>query len=392
MNSTRWTIVFCAALFGGLLFTIAGLRSLNTGFVSLRDSHENRWRCMPLRVPPVPYIEGTISHDDLRRVALALVPRWTVPKVATVLHAVRLWGLRSHFSDDPPAVRSRSRILSGMEMVQLGLDDRFLHESLVAAESILYRTPSGIAVKYGDTSNLGHCDQLLEVAAEIGLAAESPVHPSGGQAGTLNDVIRDSLRSFVIDQELEFTAIAYSRWLPPEDHWTNRFGESTTFDQLAEALLKRPIGQGACYATHVPYALVSILRANDSHRIISSATTERIEKRLRDLSGLLERSQAENGGWFADWAESARASSKNPPDGLECIYVTGHQLEWIALAPDRVRPPRKTVAKAARLLTELILQDDATTLSNSDNYAPFSHAARALMLLNLVEASELISS
>jgi hypothetical protein len=375
--------------------TITPLGMMMTGTMrnasSTSVSINNKWQSVPLSIRIEPFTGAPLSQDQLRRVALAVVPRWKVGKVPSILHALRLWGPQSTFSDDRFIHPNRLGILSGDQMVQILLDDRKLHKSLVPCESILYWKPDGIEVQYGHNSTPAHCDQLLKVLAEIGLPANTPVSTFGEHQGTINDIIKGSLRDFLIDQELEFTAVAYSRWLPPVKSWTNRFEETCSFDNLADALLKKPLGKGACYGIHVPYALVNLLRANEQHSVVSSATAKSIENRLVEISRLLESHQDESGAWFGDWT-TAPVSGTSSQNSFEIITATGHHLEWVALAPNRLRPSEQSVAKAARLLARLIPEHDSITISNPRSYGPFSHAARALMLLHNVNPERIIQT
>ena len=64
--------------------------------------------------------------------------------------------------------------------------------------------------------------------------------------------------------------------------------------------------------------------------------------------------------------------------------VTGHHLEWLALAPEEVQPPRETVIRAAQWLTRSLREMDEKDLLEA--YGPYTHAARALCLWRGVEA------
>jgi len=82
--------------------------------------------------------------------------------------------------------------------------------------------------------------------------------------------------------------------------------------------------------------------------------------------------------WLGRWHES-KAPLADAPWAFQAIAVTGHHLEWIALAPPQFRPRRESVERAALALARLIPQQPPPTVANS--YAPFSHAARALLLM-----------
>ena len=64
--------------------------------------------------------------------------------------------------------------------------------------------------------------------------------------------------------------------------------------------------------------------------------------------------------------------------GIEVILATGHHLEWLALAPVEVQPPRESIIRAAQWLVQAMREVDARTLDI--DYGPFSHAGRALSL------------
>jgi hypothetical protein len=218
---------------------------------------------------------------------------------------------------------------------------------------------------------------------------DTPIRLPGGSWFALEDVVRHSLANFDSEQELEFTAVAYSRWLPPETAWTDRYGEEHDFDQLTDALLRRVPQHTACYGCHTPYALVNLLRANERHRILRASTVRRLEARLVEVSRLLERNQDASGVWFGLWykcSEPAPGHSR----GLQAIWVTGHQLEWIALAPQRVRPALGCIKRAARALVRLLPEHSYMTAANT--YPQFSHACRALALIEEVEPGAILAS
>jgi hypothetical protein len=74
---------------------------------------------------------------------------------------------------------------------------------------------------------------------------------------------------------------------------------------------------------------------------------------------------------------------ENPAPLHDRLLVTGHQLEWLALAPEEVQPPRQTVIRAAQWLARTLVEMDQKELV--DSYGPYTHAARALCLWRSVE-------
>lgn len=141
---------------------------------------------------------------------------------------------------------------------------------------------------------------------------------------------------------------------------------------------------------HALYALANIYRVNEETVILSPETTLRLRNHFVDVVKRLEAHQRPNGAWFGNWAESAEIKVKSDPTAFEAIAATGHHLEWIAIMPPDLRPSRRAIAKAAQLLVELLPAHDISTIAN--NYAPFSHAARALLLLEKMDPDEFLNS
>ncbi|MBI3462687.1 MAG: hypothetical protein HY000_06440 [Planctomycetes bacterium] len=252
---------------------------------------------------------------------------------------------------------------------------------------LLSRSSNGISVwtavaKEAQT----HKDEILEVFAEIGTALDHPVQLAGFQA-TLQAILDDSLARFQPEQiDVEFTAIAYARYLPPQREWTNRFGQRHSFDDLADVLASRTLGWTVCYGTHVPYALVTLLRVDEQVPILSPLRRRLARQRLAEVSRLLVRTQYKNGAWGPDWwndAPGPGGASENPNPEVSVsnfIRATGHHLEWIALAPKDLRPPDANVEKAAQWVVSTTLAQPQGILSTY--YGEFSHGARALLLLS----------
>ncbi len=274
-------------------------------------------------------------------------------------------------------------------MLEVLLDMKKFAAAGVGPSSFLYRSSHGVQV-WHDANAVGgiaHVDQFLKATGELGLSSEQPVQLMDGSSATLGDVVRGSLAVFTPKAELEFTAVAYSRWLPPCARWFDRFGEPHSLDELCRGLLEKPVGSGACAGTHVPYALINLLRAHSLHPVLADETARNAEERLKEISRLLETHQASTGAWFDNWHLSDRPKKGKDP-GLQIIAAVGHHLEWIALAPETLRPEPTCIQRAARLLASMVPQHSLETVAST--YPPFSHAARALALLEEADPAEVI--
>lgn len=113
----------------------------------------------------------------------------------------------------------------------------------------MVRTRTGIrsnplCVALGGTEK--HRDQLLASVAEVGLPLSLPVQIDG-ETFALRELLRDSIANFHLQQEeIPWTAIAYTLYLPPQRAWVNKLGERTTFDELAEAVIAVPPHKSSC--------------------------------------------------------------------------------------------------------------------------------------------------
>jgi hypothetical protein len=343
-----------------------------------------------VKIPPAGGLKGTITKWEVYRVLVFLEPRWRISKTNSILHALRLWGDNAEFNDSPIPSKFLTIPPSGKSMLEVMLSNYAFRNAGVSPSPFLYRTPAGIGVAYGYGTGAGgvaHADQFLKVMGELGLPLNARLELSETDTGTLAEVLNESISSFRLEEELEFTAVAYSRFLPPHSTWCNSKGKQFSFDVVAEKLLSRPLGEGACGGVHVLYALTNLLRVDQIFRILDPSTAKHIETRLDEVSRILERNQSSEGAWLLNWHKGKDVSTKEPW-GFQAVWITGHHLEWIALATPRLRPSERTIKKAASLLANVIPRHTIDTIYES--YAPFSHAARALLLIEELEPGALM--
>jgi hypothetical protein len=113
-------------------------------------------------------------------------------------------------------------------------------------------------------------------------------------------------------------------------------------------------------------------------------------QRLGEVIRLLEDRQESDGGWPADWAGVGRMDPSLGWEGIPAtrIRVTGHHLEWIAVAPKELRPSDASVSKAIRFLQETMSRTPGDTYYAYYNL--MTHAARALVLFSGREPVEVL--
>jgi hypothetical protein len=337
-----------------------------------------------------------VPDDGLRDLLSNLAPSWYSFKTARVLHAFRLWGPHAVFPARLFTHPFESRVFSGAELAAYLLDHRAYRKTVPGEAPLLIRTPYGVTVRtyvadaIGNfAGGLAHNDDLLTACGEVDLPTDAPVYTPGGPA-TVGDMVRDTVARFTISQELEWSAEALARYLAPRRSWSNRFGEAFSFDDAAAALLRKTPGEGACAGIHVPYSLTCLYRIHEQHPILSGPTRDRIARYLKAVSLMVVAARQGAGHWSARWAPGVKAEPNPAAEIFTGVVSTGHHLEWIALAPPDLRPPRDSIGRAVRSVLGLV--KTFTTYNRSLAYLELSHLGRALCLLKNRSATEAVQA
>ena len=345
------------------------------------------FRESPIPVIPHGDYAQLVSDQDLRVALIAAHPYWEPPRAATALHALRLWGIDSTF----PSVKPGQEGPSGRRFLKAITDEREFDAVNPEEEGdLLKQTSYGIRVVGGRDALIynilgaGHVDQLLKVLADAGAPLSTPIRADTGYTGTVRELLADSIARFSIEQEMEFTALAFCRWLPPQTSWTNRFGRTYTFDNIAQCLCNQKLGSGSCNGVHVFHALTLMLAVHDQTPILGEFAVAQIRARLHEVQLLLEANELTSGGWSADWAASKNEEIEGEQSWskrLSRISSTGHHLEWMAQLPDGERMSAPIIQRAVQALIRDIKSMSPAERENFKHFWPLSHAARALALM-----------
>ncbi len=342
---------------------------------------------LPLEFQPGYDDPRMVTDDQLSEVLARMAPRRDTANSNYYLHALRLWGPNAVF-EDPAAI-------SGAEMLAYFLDDAKFQE--IQGEN----TPSLFSLQ-GETliarpwkswephaaSSSAHTDDIMATFAEVALPLNAPLHTREG-IFEVGDLFRGAMRRFHLQRdEYEWFAIAYARYGLPLESWTNQFGERISVADVAHDLIEQPPRHGVCGGTHRLEALVLLLEAGRAQPMLPARVQRQSHGHLHNMSQRLVQSQHPEGWWSKDWADlhdhPTSHTDRESPSLSERILATGHHLEWLALAPEEILPPREVLVRAAQWLTRAMLEVDEATLQR--DYGPFSHAARALCLWRGQEA------
>lgn len=332
----------------------------------------------PLVIAPEYDDDRVVTDEQLSDVLLKLRPRLRHddPRINHVDHALRMWGVDAAFGDP--------ECLSGKEMRAI-----LLHHNVYTqywgdeARPLLIASDGGLRVRtQSGSDSASHYDHTLAGLAEVGTPLNYVIDTSKG-ASSVRKVLEQSLRSFRLNQvEYEWSALAYALYLEPTKSWLSREGQEITFDRLADRIMRQRLNQGVCMGNHRLHTLVVMLRVNEEHPILSEGGKQRILDHLLDVTSRFVASQHPDGHWIRSWPDGT--PPREPREGdtdntlQNRILGTGHVLEWWALAPEEVHPPREVVIRAGQWLSRTIQEMDAEVVRG--NYTFLTHAGRALAL------------
>jgi hypothetical protein len=332
---------------------------------------------LPLRIEPVERLPPTAGATSAAATLDRLRPQHP-ETLATMLHAMRLFGQGVAYT-----LPGRMKPVSAADIAL----DEDLQRASFAGKSGLFVTRYGVrnlvaSAHDGVKSPEGqaHVDQLLAVLAETGVPLTHRVRVDGSERD-VRSLLEDSLACFDMKQEIEWTALAYALYLPPKATWTDKFGRTFSFDDLADELLSRAFDRSgiACDGTHLLYSLTVLLRSDEIAPILSGESRRRVTARLRDVSARVVAGQEADGSWSVGWYRSgdrtAAPGSTGGPQPQK-VLVTGHHIEWLLLLPRDLRPDEDCLRRGSSWLGDQLQSAPAETIRK--NYCPYSHAGKIL--------------
>jgi hypothetical protein len=268
-----------------------------------------------------------------------------------------------------------------LELGQVQNKGRFL-QTFVGSPPLVFRSPYGWEVRQRTPESARerweyehHVDQFLATCAEIGIPMNFQLETDFGRV-SIGELLDASRRSFEPGQELCWTLVAYCTYLPEESQWTNRFGDICSYESIVTKILALPLSEGSCGGTHKQFALAYFL----AKRLVNGDLRRQCEDYLLRSANALEHSQLSSGAWTPAWAMSVDGQTSGPDPssirGVDLVRITGHQLEWICVAPPASRPSTECVSRAIRFLADALNRADITSIQK--DYCAYSHAASVL--------------
>ncbi len=342
----------------------------------------------PRLIRPLHNYSMVVSDGDLKQILDKMRPTFPSrpPKTNFVDHGLRMWGSQIEFESVSQS-RPGPRALSGQQMRLLLLDDNeFVRHWGKSTPALLEESEGGIRVRTQEgRATVSHIDHLVGTLAETGTKLNFPVKLRH-RDGVFRELVEHAFDSFDLNQkEYEWTALAWALYGKDASSWFTAAGQEVTYDRLVERMMRQGQPEGVCYGQHRLYSLAAILRVDQENReqgamgLLSETGRTKVIEYLKQMTARLYRGQSPEGYWDANWPDPTKPVSDVGTAAISRrVLATGHTLEWWAIAPEEVLPPRETVIRAGQWLSNAILVMDDREIER--NYTFLTHAARALSL------------
>jgi hypothetical protein len=371
------TFACCQGLLLAIIVVCGGIWSVSENRRLLAPAFSE----CPRTVRPLFDYPLVVSDSQLASVLKQSHPRFTQQptKVNFIDHALRMWGSEAEFNDGS---------LSGAQLLKLLTDhNTFTRTWGPGVPALLRRSEHGIMVTTQEgQSSVSHEDHLLGTLAEIGIPLSQKLQSGSGQ-GTVQELLNNAVRSFRVNQrEYEWTVLSAAYYAIDGRPWFTREGQAVDFNTLARRLMRQRQPLGVCYGQHRLYTLTMLLRIDEQMRCENAAvpmltpeTRQQVEEYLLNMTCRFYATQAAAGYWDGNWADASQPVSDPETDVLSRrLLATGHALEWWAMVPAELHPPRETIVRASQWLARTIIEMEPVQVER--NYTFLTHAARALAL------------
>jgi hypothetical protein len=217
----------------------------------------------------------------------------------------------------------------------------------------------------------GHLAQYLAILAQCRVAQESPIRLQGHEY-TVADLVEQEKLCCRSGVELTFTLIGLSHYLPADEVWKSREGETWSLERLVEEELAQPVRTAPCGGTHRLFGLSYACQRRREATGTLDGAFKRADKFVREYQVFaLSQLQNPDGSFSTEWF-------KYPADRTDDIdrkvQTTGHILEWLVASADQPLLYHPRVVLATSFLARAL----ASEPDREWKIGPLGHALHAL--------------
>jgi hypothetical protein len=246
------------------------------------------------------------------------------------IHVLRVAGRNGRFAD--------AQLPDTTAVIRTFLDSDF--GEVVYGESPLCLSRCGIRFmsqsvvgRLNGSAREAHDHQTLAALVELGIPLSEPIRLDGSDH-TLREVLTDAVANFYLEkQELPWTAVALVGYLSPQRAWTNKFGQTFTFDNVVTELLEGGFLSTSCGGVHVLHALIVLYQADLHFRLLDESTRQRLTASIQSTIAQIVRNQNADGSWSMGWYGPASGASILVDDTDTRFLITGHLGELLLSVP-----------------------------------------------------------
>jgi hypothetical protein len=235
-----------------------------------------------------------------------------------------------------------------------------------------------------------HSGQGLSVFACVGVPLGKKIVMSSGRTRYVDDILKDLTANFVLDGEIEWETVAICLYLPPKRSWTNKFGITFTFDDLATELIGRKWQESSCAGTHRLIALTTLIRVDQEQKLLKNSVRHDLVSFLTNTVSILTNNQRPDGAWTNGWWErpaSTPAALDVDSSFLWQLTATGHHLEWLILLPLDLLPKEKVFKGSGEWTLRALKMASEDPDWCRVNFCAVTHALRSLYVIGGVKSS-----
>jgi len=309
--------------------------------------------------------------------------------VSGLVHALHFFG--ANVTTPPGSLRAGSAPLLDVLLDVPRAAEMFGGASILATTRYGVRAPLYTEGLLGTNQSgaMAHRGQFLSVLGSLGVPGDRSIRLADGSSRPVSAICDDLMANFAMDGEIAWDAIALAFYAKSPD-WTNKFGRTFSFDEIARELNSRDPTKASCGGTHDLIALTFLIKINQFKSILSGVSRDQAIADLSRRVAQVKESQLEDGSWNLRWhrVEPTRAAADQVRTSVvfseNALIVSGHLMEWMILLPDSFRPDAEVYRRGGTWLAASLKTVSNEPSSIDKLYCPLTHATRSLRFLSRI--------